>query len=520
MLVDSKNEASFVQAVPSRAWQLVAAVLLCVAIPLLIFAPTLVEMAGIWRRSETYAHCFVVFPVFVYLVWAQRAELQDCPVRPMPVALAAVFGFGLLWALGTLSAALTPSFFGLIGLSVATVIAVLGWRVARVIWVPLLFLFFAVPFGEVFVPTLVEWTADFTVAAIAASGVPVFREGPNFVVPSGQWSVVDACSGIRYLLASMFAGALYAWLMYRSTVRRLAFMAASIVVPIVANWFRAYLIVMLGHLSDNRIAGGVDHLIYGWIFFGLVMLLLFWVGSLFREDIEVAGKGVPAHRASPTATPTNWRPILPLGIAVIAIAIGWQAAAARLAESGDERPVHTYPVMAANGWTPLEADVNAWRPQLHAPSATLSQRFEKDGRQVTLFVGVYRNQSQESELVNTLNYLLHVIVSPWSLVSQARPTVDLGRVQVRVNSALGRRYGETMGVWQWHWVRGRSTTNDVWAKAQLALDRLLARSDTSAWVAISSTDEMDGRAIEGALKDFAADMGPAIDDALRKTAER
>jgi exosortase len=54
--------------------------------------------------------------------------------------------------------------------------------------------------------------------------------------------------------------------------------ALSIAVPIVANWVRAYLIILMGYLSSMRLAVGVDHLIYGWIFYAAVMLLLLWVG--------------------------------------------------------------------------------------------------------------------------------------------------------------------------------------------------------------------------------------------------
>ena len=117
----------------------------------------------------------------------------------------------------------------------------LGLRWAKILAFPFAILFFAVPFGEVLVPMLMQWTADFTVVALKVSGVPVFREGQNFVIPSGSWSVVEACSGVRYFLASLFVGALYAWQMYRSPLRRALFLLASIVVPIVANWVRAYL---------------------------------------------------------------------------------------------------------------------------------------------------------------------------------------------------------------------------------------------------------------------------------------
>jgi hypothetical protein len=40
------------------------------------------------------------------------------------------------------------------------------------------------------------------------------------------------------------------------------------------------MIVMLGFLSDNRIATGVDHLLYGWLFFGIVIVLMFWIGGI------------------------------------------------------------------------------------------------------------------------------------------------------------------------------------------------------------------------------------------------
>ena len=103
-------------------------------------------------------------------------------------------------------------------------------------------------------PWLMESTADFTVSALVLTGIPVYREGHQFIIPSGAWSVVEACSGVRYLIASLMVGALFAYLNYRSMRRRWLFMGVALVVPIVANWVRAYLIVMIGHLSNNKLA--------------------------------------------------------------------------------------------------------------------------------------------------------------------------------------------------------------------------------------------------------------------------
>jgi exosortase/archaeosortase family protein len=139
---------------------------------------------------------------------------------------------------------------------------------------------------------------DFTIAALQATGIPVYREGLNFVIPSGSWSVVEACSGVRYLIASFMVGTLFAYLNYNSWKRRAGFMLISIVVPIVANWLRAYMIVMIGHLSGNTLAVGVDHLIYGWVFFGVVIMIMFMIGARWSEPQVVRRLNDPIEFSS------------------------------------------------------------------------------------------------------------------------------------------------------------------------------------------------------------------------------
>ena len=86
----------------------------------------------------------------------------------------------------------------------------MGLEVARTIAFPLAFTLMAVPIGEFLLPNLMNQTADFTVAALRLTGVPVYREGLYFTVPTGRWSVVEACSGLRYLIASLTLGLLFA----------------------------------------------------------------------------------------------------------------------------------------------------------------------------------------------------------------------------------------------------------------------------------------------------------------------
>src|SRR5204863_9938722 len=271
-------------AVDARArWLPACAIALTVMGILAVYWPTAASIVAIWIRSETFAHGFVVLPLALWLAWRRHDELATAPIKPWWPGLAVVFASGALWFVASASGAGVVSQFALVFMLQSSIVTVIGLAASRVLGFALAFLLFAVPAGEFLVPTLIDWTADFTVAALRLSGVPVYREANHFVIPSGAWSVVEACSGIRYVIASLVVGTIYAAVAYRSAGRRVLFVAASILVPVIANWLRAYMIVMTGHLSNNKLAVGVDHLVYGWIFFGVVMLLLFWVGSFWQQ---------------------------------------------------------------------------------------------------------------------------------------------------------------------------------------------------------------------------------------------
>lgn len=251
------------------------------------YRDTIFSLIEIWSRSATFAHGYLIFPIALWLIWRnRRLTLSRHPVVSMNFLLT-LAACGLTWIIGkTLNANVLVQ-FSFIGLLISVIVAVLGFDVTKTLIFPLGFLFFSVPFGEFLIPLLMEATADFTVMALRLSGIPVHRDGLQFIIPSGSWSVVEACSGLRYLVASLTVGTLFAHLNFKSRHRRIFFICLSILVPISANWLRAYFIVLLGHLSDNKIATGVDHLIYGWIFFGLVMMIMFIIGIKWADAAPI-----------------------------------------------------------------------------------------------------------------------------------------------------------------------------------------------------------------------------------------
>jgi len=250
-----------------RGWSVALPALVVTLLAILVlYRETAMAMVEIWARSDTFMHGFIVPPITLWLIWRIRNNIALLTPRPNAWVLLMLAATGFVWLLGELATVGTLSQFALITMLVLSVPAVLGFQVAKRITFPLAYLFFAVPFGEFALPQMMEWTANFTILGLRLSGIPVYREGLQFVIPSGSWSVVEACSGVRYIIASLTVGTLFAYLSYHSFKRRLIFICVAFIVPLIANWVRAYMIVMIGHLSGNKLAVGVDHLIYGWAF--------------------------------------------------------------------------------------------------------------------------------------------------------------------------------------------------------------------------------------------------------------
>lgn len=505
-ILDSATGSARTASAPSRSVPVIAAVVATLGI-LLVHADTARSMVAIWWRSETFAHGFLVLPIALWLAWRDRDALALVPARPYLPALAATGIAALLWLVTTAGDVQALRQLALVLMLQAALVAVLGLACARVLLFPLLFLLFAVPAGEFLLPTMIDWTADFTVFALQLTGVPVYREVNHFIIPSGAWSVVEACSGLRYLIASLMIGVLFAAISYRSPWRRLAFIGAAILVPLVANWVRAYTIVMIGHLSDNRLAVGIDHLIYGWVFFGIVMGLLFWIGSLWSEPPLPAPAGVRPAPAAPQASAGTF-----YAVAVAAVAIAASALAAYVAMK--PAPVRLAPALALAvpaGVVPAATLPTSWAPGFTGENLRLQQGYVRNGVPVGLHVLVYANQVKGRELVTSINTFVRADDFAWRELEHGSLPVRFGDREVEAGRlVIGRDPQRYLVAWT-YWIDGHVTASPAVAKAWLAWARLRGRPDTSALIAVVVPQSAGPKA---AAEAFAA-LAPAVEQAVR-----
>lgn len=259
-----------------------------------IFHQEVAAAVQTWNASTAYNHCFLIIPIVLYMLWDRRDELTGLRAQAKPSALVLGIPIALTWLAAERLGIMEGRQLAAVSFAELLLFAVLGPRLWRAMTGPLLYLYFLVPFGEFLTPRLQDITTWFIRQGVALAGIPAYIDGYIIEIPQGTFFVAEACAGLRFLIASIAFGCLYAVLMYRSPVRRAVFIAVSVVVPIIANGIRGFGIVGLGYLLGSAQAAAADHIIYGWLFFSVVILILIALGLPFRQDHRPATRRILA----------------------------------------------------------------------------------------------------------------------------------------------------------------------------------------------------------------------------------
>lgn len=470
------------------------------AVLLAMFGGTVSATVSTWLNTGSYNHGLLIAPVVLFLVWERREALARLAPHPSVLGVLVVAAASLVWTLGSAVSALIVQQFALVGMIWGLVLAVVGPRAVWQIAFPLAYLVFAVPFGDFLVVHLQDVTAWMTVGLLRLSGVPVFSDGVFLQTAFGAFEVAEACAGLRFLTACLAFGTLFAWQFYHDWKRRLLFVLASAVVPVIANGLRAYGIVILTDIVGPSVAGDVDHVVYGWLFFSFVMALMAGVGWLFREPFRL-DLPEPGARARGGAVAVAATAVLAL--AASAILPGWLALGTiRDAHASGGRISIPLALTVPAGWQATEP--RDWQPVFVGDGQTTLEGFAASEAQVERAVAWFANQQQGSEVVNRGHDLLG---ERWERLSSGPVTLSLDGKDIKARELrLGDHQGGKRIVWVWYWVDGTFTGDERMAKLLQARALLVGRPDAGAILAVSGEyrDPLDAPAVTGAMRGFVA----------------
>ncbi|MEM8800089.1 MAG: exosortase A [Pseudomonadota bacterium] len=448
---------------------------------------TVETMVLTWWNSATFNHILLIPFIVGWLVWQRKDALKAAEVKPWLPALLILVGAVMLWLLGRFADAMVVQHFAFVFLLQGLTISIFGIAVSRVLFFPLCYMIFLVPFGSSLIPPMQDFTAHFIVRVLQFQEIPVFLDGVFLMTPSGEFQVAEACSGVRFLIATIAVGVLFANLCFRSWTRRAIIVFLSAAIPIIANGIRAWGIVYIAYLTDNKVATGVDHVVYGWGFFAFVLLAFIMIGMSFSDrpiDDPMVSNRIVGH----------WNGLgvrFGLGQPLIVALIGFTFVVAAPAYSNfvDARRPATYvtelTAPTLEGWTKVEENRLRWRPYYAGADAELVQRYRRGEETVTLYLGLYNYQRGGAELIAYDNTA--IAPKSWFRATSSAVKVEFQSSMVdaeyhRINGGRSR----VRDLIQVFWVGDRLTGSKAKAKIYGAAARALNGELAAGVIAISS----------------------------------
>jgi exosortase A len=416
----------------------------------------------------------------------------------------------LLWVLGTFAGFNLFREAGAVAMLPASALLLLGPRLFAALLFPLAYLAFLVPFGDEMVPALQSITAVITIWLVHATGVTATINGVFIDTPAGLFEVAEACSGVKFLIAMIALGALVGNVCFKSWGRRIGFFALCLVVPILANGLRAWGTIFAAQYVGIEKAAGIDHLIYGWIFFALVIaavMAMSW--RFFDRAIDDPMIDAGAIAASPLlgrlerAGLPEWGALAGT-VLMVGGGIAWATAAEALSAPMPAR-VHLPEVP---GWQRVDYTPQApWQPLAGGADHRLLGRYQDAaGNQVDVFYALYASQGEGKEAGGFGQGAL-TPNSAWSWTSNG-PAVPVAKSDRLMAGGKIERLALT-------WYRSGDLLSGSNAKLKLAniCDRLLLRAQPTAML-ILSAEQRQGFDTAKELAAFQAaigDPGPWMD---------
>lgn len=292
------------------------------------YATVLAKLGEAWWSDENYSHGLLIPLIIGYILWSQRSRLALPVQMPAPFwgLLAVSLAMISLWA-GTAGAELFMQRMSLVLMLIGIVLYFWGFRLLRLLVVPLFLLVLAIPipailFNKVAFP-LQLFASRCAVAAMSFFDIPVLRHGNVIeLMPLGaretkKLEVVEACSGIRSLMTLVTLAVVFAYFTHPrggdpndggdgqsyaaridSRLRSYGILRSSLIVlsavpiAILTNAFRVSGTGVLAHYYGTQIADGFFHSFSGWVIYVVAFLMLFAVGWLLDRIKPHAQKTV------------------------------------------------------------------------------------------------------------------------------------------------------------------------------------------------------------------------------------
>ncbi len=534
------------------ATQRIGLVIGIVVFVIVVFSVSYLSMWELWQTSD-HRHGILVFPISIFLIWRARHHLAEIPLAPDARGLLLIVPLTIGWLGARLTGIQALEHATVQLLITAAVVTLAGSRLALKLLFPLVFLVLATPLGESLVPYLMAITADLSAWLLKLSGIPLLRDGQYMTLPGGAFVVAEVCSGLRYLLSGIMVALLFGYLSYSSFRKRVILIAVTVVALVLANGVRAYIVMAVASMTEMRYLGGRDHVYFGWVLFGIIMMTIMWLAAKYADedgDLPVASAiadashgrfaalpliaGLVLVTLALTANPMQTEfgkvgPLLAVALALIAfvllllrqsgesggtrarsavnsiVQLGWRQlltiaatllvliAVPRFAVVIENRvPPFVYDVDIGSvvQCTTMDAWEKEWQPVFPGADVRRLATLDCSGEAVSYYFAAYAATGQGHELISSSN---EIVPADWDRVIRTSSHAVYGgeAEQNTVVEVLVDMPGYRAVIWYWYEIDGRVVSGPVVAKLRQLLALVRGRPAGGSVVVIETVVTTD-----------------------------
>ncbi|MEP3560931.1 MAG: exosortase [Marinobacter sp.] len=466
--------------------------------------PTLDVLSERWLKfDESYSHGFMVLVVSLALTlnkWVRlKPRVGAYPLWLLPLCIAS-----LVYLAGSILLIEAAQQLALLPLVLGAFLLIWGWEQTKPFFLPLGILTFTIPVWDYVSWPLQVITVSVNDFLLSFFNIEFYVEGVFVYFPGvGAFEIAHGCSGLRYLLVGLTLSLLYGELNYSRVRTRAALIVAGILLALVANWIRVFVIIYIGYESNMTSSLINEHDFFGWwVFAGTLVPLFFFARWLEGTEppLTIPG-GFSAGGVRKTTS------LIPMAILVFGPLVLFSATALALdARQHQKRLAQTLPslepLLERDQWLPLfRSDLNGWAPVVRNPDAYrvdvyLERETATENEEVRLealsALYVYNYQRPGSELVSYNNRLFDRAL----FIPEETFEIDAGDGnRFRGMRLRLRQSGTQLYVAYGYNVEGRWESDELRAKLAQLPGIFNGRTDASLLALGVSCERCNGRAV-------------------------
>ena len=251
------------------------------------FRPILQELVRVWDSGDNN-YCFLVVPLFLYLCWEKRETFRFTQFSWNAWGVFSITIAVLLIIAGQLGSVITLYFIGIWASIFSIAYTVYGSRIKQLAF-PFFILLFIIPIPP-YINNILTFQLKLAASSLATlmlrlSGVSVFLDGNIIDLGITQLEVVEACSGLRYLMPLFLLALLIGYFFTKGWWRNGVLVLLVIPLSVFFNSLRIWMSGILTVKGHPELVENFFHDFSGWVIFMIAGAILFGVTRILNKIV-------------------------------------------------------------------------------------------------------------------------------------------------------------------------------------------------------------------------------------------